>query len=369
VNTTKSNPKNDRTKRDYLIHLKEARQRSAATVDQARHAIDRLETYTSFKDFGTFNKDQAIGLKRTLLGTKAKRSEKPLSIATVHHILQAIKEFLVWLSSQPSYRRRIRPGDIAYLNLTAGEERQAHTTGPKIYASVEEYRTALFAMPAETDIERRDRALMALMVLTCMRDAAVVTLKVKHLDLNRRRVFQDPREVKMKFRKTIETVFYPIGDDVEAILRDWVTFLSSEERFGPNDPLFPKTHMRQGADFSFSIQELSREHWADAKPVRKVFRSAFERVGLPYVNPHSIRNTLTQLAYELKLHPMQLKAWSQNMGHDSPLVTVNSYGKLTIEQQAEIIDGLAKSKRDSRTSDDALIEGIAERVAEKLRRG
>ena len=59
--------------------------------------------------------------------------------------------------------------------------------------------------------------------------------------------------------------------------------------------------MRQGAEFGFSIQELSGEHWADAKPVRKIFRSAFDRVGLPYMNPHSIRNTLTQLAYDLKL--------------------------------------------------------------------
>ena len=54
---TGSNPKNDRAKRDYLIYLKEARQRSPATVEQVRHAIDRLEAYIGFKDFGTFNKD------------------------------------------------------------------------------------------------------------------------------------------------------------------------------------------------------------------------------------------------------------------------------------------------------------------------
>ncbi len=45
----KSNPKNDRTKRDYLIYLKDARQRSSATVEQVRHAIDRLEAYTGYK--------------------------------------------------------------------------------------------------------------------------------------------------------------------------------------------------------------------------------------------------------------------------------------------------------------------------------
>src|SRR4051812_40271 len=144
----RSNPNNDRAKRDYLIYLKEAWQRSAATVEQARHAIDRLESYTGFKDFGTFNKDQALGFKRALLASKAQRSGKPLSKATAHHVLHAIKEFLVWLHGRPGYGRRIRAADIAYLNLTAKDERIAHVSAPKAYASIEQYRAALFGMPA-----------------------------------------------------------------------------------------------------------------------------------------------------------------------------------------------------------------------------
>jgi hypothetical protein len=46
---SRTNPKNDRVKREFLVHLKDSRQRSAATVDQARHAIDRFEVYTGFK--------------------------------------------------------------------------------------------------------------------------------------------------------------------------------------------------------------------------------------------------------------------------------------------------------------------------------
>src|SRR5438270_847358 len=103
----RSNLKNDRAKRDYLIWLKEARQRSPATVEQVRHAIDRLETYTGFKDFGTFNKEQALGFKRALLASKRQRSGKPISTATVHHVLQALKEFLAWLHGQIGYRHRM----------------------------------------------------------------------------------------------------------------------------------------------------------------------------------------------------------------------------------------------------------------------
>ena len=102
----RTNPKNDRVKREYLIYLKDARQRSTATVDQVRHAIDRLESYTGFKDFCTFNKEQARGFKQALVATKEQRPNRPISTATAHHILQALKEFLAWLQGQPGYRRR-----------------------------------------------------------------------------------------------------------------------------------------------------------------------------------------------------------------------------------------------------------------------
>jgi integrase len=362
VTSPKSNPKNDRVKRDYLVWLKEAKQRSLTTVDQARHAIDRLEAYTGYKDFGTFNKDQAIGFKRALLASLGKRSGKPVRLATAHHALQSIRDFLAWLSAQHGYRRRVTLGDIAYLNLTRGEERQAHATGPKEYASLEDYRAALFEMPAHTEIERRDQAVMALMLATGMRDAAIVSLKLRHVSLDRNRVFQDPREVRTKLRKPIETFFFPVGDDVIAIVRGWVTFLTTDKVFGPDDPLFPKTIVGWDADNNFSAQGISLEHWANATPVRKMFRAAFARVDLPYANPHSIRNTLTQLAYKLQLTHEQFKAWSQNMGHDMPLTTLNSYGHVSAERQAEIIDGLSRQQHPV-TPEDAFADKVAVRVA------
>jgi site-specific recombinase XerC len=141
----RTNPKNDRVKREYLIYLKDARQRSAATVDQVRHAIDRLEVYAGFKDFGTFNKEQALGFKRALVVTKGQRSGKPISTATAYDVLQALKEFLAWLHVRPGYRRRIDPTHIAFLNLTANDERAARATNPKSYATLEQYRAARHA--------------------------------------------------------------------------------------------------------------------------------------------------------------------------------------------------------------------------------
>jgi hypothetical protein len=224
-------------------------------VEQARHAIDRFESYNGYKDFGRFNKEQAIGFKRALVFGTNNRTGKPLSIATAHHTLLAVKDFLAWLHSQPDYRRRIRPHEIAYLNLGTGEERQARACEPRAYPSLEEYRKALFAMPVSTDTERRDQALMALVLLTGMRDAAVVTLKLKHVKLERSTVFQNPRDVKTKFRKTIETAFYPVGNDVADVFGSWILCLK-EKGFQSEDPFFRRPLLLLGQMATSQRKEL-----------------------------------------------------------------------------------------------------------------
>jgi len=50
-----------------------------------------------------------------------------------------------------------------------------------------------------TDIERRNRALIAFTILTGARDSAIASIKLKHIDLIHRGVKQDAREVKTKF--------------------------------------------------------------------------------------------------------------------------------------------------------------------------
>jgi hypothetical protein len=116
---------------------------------------------------------------------------------------------------------------------------------------------------------------------------------------------------------------------------------------------------------SFIAQGLTRDHWANASPVRQIFRTAFNRTGLPYVKPHTVRNTLTQFAYKLQLNPEQLKAWSQNMGHDSVLTTIGSYGPVSVERQGEIIGALGQPNE---TTLDLSTE-IAQKVAALLKGG
>jgi hypothetical protein len=113
---------------------------------------------------------------------------------------------------------------------------------------------------ATTDIERRDRALMAFTILTGARDGAIASFKLRHIDVVEGKIDQDARDVQTKYSKSFVTMFFPVGDDIRVVVADWVAYLRTEKLWGLDDPLFPKTKVAVGDDFRFGAAGLSREH-------------------------------------------------------------------------------------------------------------
>ncbi len=218
-------------------------------------------------------------------------------------------------------------------------------------------------MPVGNEIERRNRALVAFTLLTGARDSAIASLKLKHVDLIAGCINQDAREVKTKFSKTFSTFFFPVGKEVREIVAEWVSYLCNEKLWSNDDPLFPATRIRLGAARQFEAAGLTRDHWSNATPIRKIFREAFNRAGLLYFNPHSFRNTLVQMGQNLCKTPEEFKAWSQNLGHEKVLTTFLSYGEVACQRQGEIIRKLATPQDGAPTDADK----IAEAVCKKLR--
>ena len=56
-------------------------------------------------------------------------------------------------------------------------------------------------MPAETDIEKRDRAVIAFTLLTGARDGATASFKLKHIDMVAGKVDQDARDIRVRFAR------------------------------------------------------------------------------------------------------------------------------------------------------------------------
>ena len=91
-------------------------------------------------------------------------------------------------------------------------------------------------------------------------------------------------------------------------------------------------------------ENLSREPIHSSSIIREVFREAFERAKIEYFNPHSFRHTLVRLGEKICKTPENFKAWSQNLGHASPLTTFNSYGTVSEYRQCELIKNLGEKE-------------------------
>jgi hypothetical protein len=72
--------------------------------------------------------------------------------------------------------------------------------------SLEQIRGVLAVLPHATEIERRNRGVIALTLLTGMRDGALASLKLKHIDLAAAKVLQDARQVHKVFQKLHDLV-------------------------------------------------------------------------------------------------------------------------------------------------------------------
>lgn len=342
---TTHNANNERIKRRYFAYLKEAKRHSEATVDAVASALARFERDTKHRDFKAFHYEQAVAFKKRLAEQMSKQTGEKLSKATLHATLAHLKRFFQWLAWEPGYKSCLQFSDAEYFNLSDNDTRIATARRKQAGPTVDQVKHAISKMPTQSEIERRNRALVAFTLLTGARDSAIASMKLKHVDLISGSVYQDARDVQTKFRKSFTTYFFPVGEDVRQIVEEWVTYLRNEKLWGNNDPLFPATQIGIGRTRQFEAIGVKQEHWSNATPIRMVFRNCFESAGLPYFNPHSFRNTLVRLGQETCQTPEHFKAWSQNLGHEGVLTTFLSYGVVADSRQGEIMQSLATPKQ------------------------
>lgn len=362
----KHNAENERIKRKYFIFLKEAKRQNESSVDAVAKAVSRFEAYTQYRDFKAFHFEQAVGFKNHLAKQDNQQTGKKLSKATLHSTLGQLKAFFQWLAMQPGYKSRISYTDMEYFNLSEKDVRIATARRETAVPTLEQIKHVIETMPNNSDIEKRNRSLIAFTLLTGARDSAIASMKLKHIDMSGNSVFQDAREVNTKFSKTFTTFFFPVGDDIQQIVGDWVRYLKEELLWGNDDPLFPKTQVIAGDDRVFKASGFKREHWSTASPIRTIFREAFESADLPYFNPHSFRNTIVTLGQKLCQTPEEFKSWSQNLGHEDVLTALYSYGHVQPHRQGEIFQQLKLPRSTASQNVDEIARAVVKAMADQI---
>ena len=289
------NENNERLKRRFLEYRKYARRLSDKTLDREIAALERFDVWNGRKDFAKFRIEQAMGFCTHLQQCKSK-SGRPLGKSTMLAILTSLREFILWLSQQDGFRSHIRASDAEYFNLSRRDEAEARAAPERPAPSIKQAKAALALMPSDTPLQKRDKAVFALLCLTGIRGGALISLKIKHINLREKSVTQNPREVATKFGKSIDTFFAKGFAEAETALADWMTWLDDVALFGPDDPLFPATAITAQANAGFAATGVQRRHWKTTEPLRKIVCSAFAAASLPNYGPHAFRHMLARHA-------------------------------------------------------------------------
>ena len=134
-------------------------------MDAVAKALARFEEDTKFRNFDAFHFEQAVAFKKRLAEQASQVTGQKLSKATLRATLAHLKRFFLWLAGQPGYKSRLRYCDAEYFNLSDKDTRVASARREKSFPTMEQVKHVLGRMPSCSEIERRNRALVAFTLL------------------------------------------------------------------------------------------------------------------------------------------------------------------------------------------------------------
>ena len=365
---SKIKDKNERIKRKYLNWLQEAEGFSEKSITAVEKALWKYEGFSKDSDYTNFNNKQAELFKKYLITHKNKRSKKILSIRSQYHLLRHVRNFFAWLSGQAGYKSRISAYDVQYLQLSKKDRRVATTASLPKYPTLEQIKQ-LCSFSVQNEIDQRDRALIAFTALTGMRDQAIVTLPIGCFDSEKMLVLQLPSKgVQTKFSKEIYTTLFNIDEILVDYFIQWLNYLKTVKHFGNEDPIFPSTKVGfiSKKHHAFTLTGINRDFWADANPMRKIFKERSNQTKVPYFTPHKFRHFIINEAQKHISSIEQLKALSQNLGHENISTTFHGYGAIDTYRVNELVGSIDFSGMPQNKAQEDLVRKVTEQVMRQM---
>ncbi len=345
--------KNEKVKRKYFAHLRGAEGFSEKTVEAVEKAIWKYEEFGGDEDFAAFNDQRAKAFKKWLESARNKRTKQAVCLTTQYHVLRHLKDFFTWLSGQPGYKSRISPYHVQYLKLDKKQSRMAISPKRLEYPSAEYVKKVCQSIDIRNEVDRRDRALIAFTLLSAMRDSAVISLPMECFNPETLIVDQNPKKgVKTKFSKQIVTKLFLFDDELMGYFLDWYNYLKTEKLYTNTDPVFPRTKLQQKSDTDYCFEGDSIEpiFWQSTGSMSKAFKLRALAAGEKYYSPHKFRHTAIDEARRCARTPEQMKAISQNVGHES-IGTTFCYGNMDYFRVTDVIARIDFKADETRADD------------------
>ncbi len=333
-----ANIKNEKIKRKYLGWMRDAVGFSETSISSIEKAIWLYEDFTRNADFAEFSQRKAIGFKKWL--SERKHNGNPISAVTIYYYLRHMKRFLTWLSGQPGYKSRINLDNVSYLSLDKKTVREVTSARVVEFPTLEYITRLADSIEIRTEIDQRDRAIIAFLLLSGMRDKAVATLPLGCFDTESLKITQDPKYgVDTKFGKVIPSILLKFDKRLVEYVVEWAIHLKSNKLFSDSDPLFPRSKVQQvSGGLAFISREVEPIFWKGTGSIRHILEKRAGKAGLQYYHPHTFRHAAIQLAMRRCHNAEEMRAISQNFGHEHIGTTLLTYGKLDDHRVNEVID-------------------------------
>ncbi|MDP8252604.1 site-specific integrase [Pseudochrobactrum saccharolyticum] len=363
-----TNSFNLRVLQGYIVYLENHQNLDVRTVDEHLRALARMSAFFGHKDFEKITIEDACSFKGELRSLCSDEGRGILSLSTVLHTLDRCRVFIEWLERQADTERL---SDLAgYFSLSRRERAIEASTVKGTSLTFDQALCIFSAMPNSSPIDLRNRAIVAMFIITGMRIAALITLRGKHVNMRTRWVNQDPREVNTKLSKHIRTYLLDLGSGFLEALDEWVTWRNSNG-FGHDAAFFLPDRYIQPNALGFGYKEGNveiAECWKSEEPVQRLIKEAANLVGI-------LSNSISSHDFRKVLHPFLIKrgemtikdevALQLNFGHTPQEVIRKHYSFMQDSEREEVLDELCRRALTSRSELDLYLAYERKEISEK----
>lgn len=345
---------NDELLHEWRTSLQQRRGLKPSTIAAKLAALRDYEAFTSRRSFLKLSGPQVAAFKEHLLTSLSLATGERLACSTVVHTVDHCRDFFSWLADRKEGRHLDREA-VSWFSATRADKERARAVPPRAVPSLEEARTAFACMPAETLLNRRNRALFATLLLTAIRADALASLPLGSVDPENNTIWQDGRFVRTKNSKSFSVFFLPFIEEARQVLKDWIVELHSLG-LSSGDALFPRDMelLRIEAGERLTLGEYPT--WQGSSQVRAIVRGAFVAAGLPAHSPHVFRHMFAKHVFALRPAAEEIIAFSINLGHKKLETTLNPYARPDDKTRAMLIAQLGGQPEGRHSVDvDALV--------------
>ena len=341
-----TNKINKRWLAGYQRFLLENRRYKEKTVDEHLRSVAHASAIADHITFTRYSIQLVVSVKKALIA-HLDGDAAVLSRSTIHRVLNHCTMFFEWLERHDGVR--LEPDLPGYFQPSKQERRLAAQAVKETELTFALALSLFRTMSASTGTEIRNKAILALLIMTGIRVDALASLRGKHVDVQFWWINQLPPEVRTKSDKHIRSYCLDLGYGLRDALKAWARWRDANG-FGDHDAFLLPDRFIQCNPIGLTYRPADSGNpalpWQSADRVRAIIRSAAECAGMAAldVGAHDFRRMITPyLSSQADMSQRHKLALQLNLGHQPRETIDKHYNKMSDAERAEALDELCRT--------------------------